>query len=95
MGHPLVEKFTPEHITKFLDYSHEETKRQLTLRSSNRWFTLAFILICLIFFGFLIVFLADQHSAILLDILKVLTGFLGGLGGGYGLKAYLDHKSED
>jgi len=34
-GHPLYEKFTPEHIDKFLDYCHKDDEYTYKLSSSK------------------------------------------------------------
>jgi hypothetical protein len=86
--HPLFHKFTPEHITKFLDYSHQDDVNLYQLEKSNRWFNLAYfvgIVICILF---LVVYLAPSQKDLLVDILKTLAVFAGGFGVGYGTKAY-------
>ncbi|MBF0464568.1 MAG: hypothetical protein HQK88_00285 [Nitrospirae bacterium] len=90
--HPIIEKFTTNHVDKFLDYSRESDKEIYKLQSSNRWFHLAYAFLILIFLVFLITFLANTNKELLSDILKILLIFVGGFGSGYGFKAYKDKK---
>ena len=90
--HPLYDKFTPEHIDKFLDYSHQDDVNAYSFQSSNRWFYLAYAILLVVFLAFLIVFLAPNHKDLLADILKILAIFGGGFGTGFGVKAYLERK---
>lgn len=90
--HPLLEKFTAGHIDKVLDYSQEDDKNEFSLRRSNRYFNLSYVIIGLSVFIFLIVFLAPQNIDLLKDILKLLVAFIGGVGSGFGLKTYLEKR---
>lgn len=85
--HPLYDKFTPEHIDKFLDYSHQDGVNAYSFQSSNRWFYLAYAILLVVFLAFLIVFLAPNHKDLLADILKILAIFGGGFGIGFGAKS--------
>ena len=91
-SHPLFDKFTDEHIHKYLDYIQRDDDFEHDLRGSNRWFYLAYTVIGVIFFGFLIVYLLPKDKALLNDILKLLIAFAGGVGSGYGLKSYIENK---
>jgi len=90
--HPLFEKFTDDHIHKYLDYTQKDDDNEFSLRSSNRWFQLVYILIALGFFSFLIIYLLPNNKALLTDIIKLFVSFAGGVGSGYGLKSYFDKK---
>lgn len=90
--HPLFEKFSDEHVHKYLDYIQRDDDHAHELRSTNRWFHLAYVIIGVVFFSFLIVYLLPIDKALLNDILKLLFTFAGGVGSGYGIKSYLDKK---
>ena len=90
--HEMIQKFTPEHIDKFLDYSHKEDENEYRLKSSDRNYNLAYIIIVVLFLLFLVVFLAKENQELLSDIIKILIGFGGGFGGGYGYRAYKEKK---
>ena len=91
-GHPLFEKFTSQHIDKWLDYLQKDDDYEYGLLSSNRFFVLAYVLIAVsVLFG-LIYLLLPADKGMLQDILKILVVFAGGLGSGFGLKSYLDKK---
>jgi hypothetical protein len=86
-GHPLFEKFTEEHITKFLEYSHQDESNEFKYKSTNRWFYLVYSIIAIDLFVFLIIFLIPQNKDLLIDLFKIFVAFIGGLGSGYGLKS--------
>jgi len=89
---PLLEKFTEEHIHKYLDYIQRDDDHEFELRSSSRWFHSFYLVLALSAFLFLVIYLAPLDKTLLSDIIKVIVSFAGGLGGGFGLKAYLDRK---
>ncbi len=91
-SHPLFEKFTEDHVDKYLDYVQRDDDNEYNLRSSNRWFSLLYTLIGVTFFGFLIVYLLPKDKVLLNDILKLLITFAGGVGSGYGLKSYIERR---
>jgi len=90
--HPLFEKFTDDHIHKYLDYIQKDDDSEFSLRSSNRWFYLLYTVLGLGFFSFLVIYLLPKDKALLDEILKLLVTFVGGLGSGYGLKVFKDMK---
>jgi len=91
-SHPIFDKFTPEHVGKFLDYSHDDDVHEYTLARENRWFYLAYVVLAIGFLVFLIVFLTPSHKDLLTDILRLLLAFAGGFGAGFGLKSYLEKR---
>ncbi len=90
--HPIFDKLTGGHVTKFLDHAHEDNKNEYELNRSNRWFRLVYVLLGMGLFLFLVVYLGQDNSDLLADIIKIAAAFLGGLGGGYGMKAHLDSR---
>lgn len=88
--HPLFEKFTPEHIDKFLEYSHKDDENNFRLHSSSKWFHLTYVALILGMLIFLIVYLTPSNKDLLVDILKIFVAFAGGFGGGFGYKSYVD-----
>lgn len=89
---PLFEKFTYEHVHKYLDYVQRDDDNLFKLRSSSRWFHCFYALLGVSSFLFLVIFLVPIDKVLLSDIIKILVSFAGGLGSGFGLKAYLDKK---
>ena len=93
--HPIFEKFEPGHVDKFLDQSHEEDMEHLRIRRSGRWFPLVYVVLFLVALGWLVVVLLPQDRDLLAEILKLGAVFLGGLGGGYGIKSYQESRRRD
>ncbi|MCK6559852.1 hypothetical protein HUU39_00785 [candidate division KSB1 bacterium] len=91
-SHPLFEKFTPQHIDKFLDYSQKEDENKYKLQSTNRWFHLVYVTLGLGSLLALIFFLAPQNQELLTEFLKLLVVFASGVGSGYGLRSYQERK---
>ena len=90
--HPLFDKFTEEHVHKYLDYIQRDDDFEHKLKGSNRWFHLGYTVLGIVFFGFLIVYLLPKDKALLNDILKLLIVFTGGVGSGYGLRSYIKNR---
>lgn len=90
--HPILEKITPEHIDKLLDNLHQDDENMFNYSKSNRLFTAVYVLIALAFFVFLIVFLLPNNKDMLIELLKLGIAFAGGMGSGFGIKAYLDKR---
>lgn len=83
---PIAGKISGEHIGKLIDYSEKDSERGFKDGISDRRYSLVYFVLSLGFLAFLIVFLSQVDKALLLDVLKVLVGFLGGLGlGAYGM----------
>lgn len=91
-SHPLFEKFTSQHIDKFLDYSQKDDDNNYRLKSTNRWFHLLYVVLGLGSLLALIFFLAPQNQELLTEFLKLLVVFASGLGSGYGLRSYQERK---
>lgn len=92
MPHPLFNKFNDEHIHKFLDYAQKDDENNFKARCSNRWFHLLYTLIGVGVFIFLFIYLLPADKDILIDVLKLIVAFVGGVGSGFGLKGFLDKK---
>jgi len=91
-GHPFLEKLTPEHINKLLDYSYQDGENQFRFKSSNRWFHLAYTILGIGSLLSLIFYLTPIDKDLLTEFLKLLIVFASGLGSGYGLKSYQEKK---
>ena len=87
-AHPLFEKFTEDHVHKYLDYIQKDDDNEFSLRSTNRWFLLMYVVLGIGLFLFLVVYLLPKDKMIFDQIVKMFVAFAGGFGGGYGLKTY-------
>jgi len=91
-GHPLYDKFTSEHIDKWLDYVQKDDDNEYKLLSTNRFFYLFYFVFGIAAFFVLVFVLLPNDKELLQDILKIIVVFAGGFGSGYGLKSYFDRK---
>jgi hypothetical protein len=90
--HPLFDKFTENHIDKYLDYIQRDDDNEFKFRSSNRWFYLFYVILGIGFFSFLVIYLLPKDKSLLEEILKLIVAYAGGVGSGYGIKSYLNKK---
>jgi hypothetical protein len=87
---PLLKKITEGHITKVLDQSETESERDFKDKASSRRYGFAaFVIVCALFV-FVTWYLTSVDKDLYRDIIKVLLGLVGGFGGGFALKGYLD-----
>lgn len=87
---PFLNKVNEEHITKVLEITDKDSQRTYDDAQSSKKYSLAYLVLSFLLFGFVIVYLADRNATLLRDILVILGVFAGGFGAGYGVKAYKD-----
>ena len=78
-SNPIAEKITSEHLTRLLENSDEQDKRDRAERKSEKNYQITFLLIGLIFLGFLIIFLKDDKE-LLYKVIIAIISFVGGFG---------------
>ena len=78
-SNPISEKITSEHISKLIENSNFQDERDRKERKSDKNYQIIFLLIGLIFIGFLIVFLKDDKE-LLYKIIIAIISFIGGFG---------------
>jgi len=87
---PIIEKLTPEHIDKTLQSAENDAERD---HKEYKWDKISGGLYALLFvalFVFLVIFLIDRKP----DMIRELIQYAAVFAGGFGLKSYLDRKSE-
>jgi len=78
-SNPISEKVTSEHISKLIENSNVQDERDRKERKSNKNYQVIFLLIGLLFLGFLIVFLKDDKDLLYKIVIAVIS-FVGGFG---------------
>lgn len=91
---PLFEKINEGHIDRILDMGAKDDEYAFKESQSNKIYNLIYLIIAAAALIFTVVFLAGKNDALLSEIFKFGAVFLGGLGGGYGWKSYLDRKKK-
>jgi hypothetical protein len=81
---PLFEKFTDEHIDKYLDYIQRDDDHEHQLRKSNRWFYLGYFMIAIFALGLAVWFLLPRDKDFLESLIQIIVLIAGGIGAGYG-----------
>lgn len=94
MQNPLISKINEKHIDKILELAEKEETNSYKDAQSSKKYGVFYFTIILLFIVFLIVFLVGRDKSLLLSILEKSAYILGGFGGGYGLKSYLDNKKK-
>jgi len=84
--HPIASKLTAEHITKMIEYSNQDSKRENEFSKRSQVFNVIYLLLGIGVLVFALIFLADNED-LLKDILLGALAFAGGIGTGYGYKA--------
>lgn len=90
--HPVFDKMTPEHVTMFLEHSHEHERDNYKYKKSDRWFFLVYFMLVIGIFMFLTVYLLPNDRDLYMEILKLVGAVAVGGFGGYGVKAWLDQR---
>ncbi|MEO8398278.1 MAG: hypothetical protein ABI550_00540 [Ignavibacteriaceae bacterium] len=86
LTHPLFDKFNSDHVTKFLEGIQTETGNEYKLKNTNRFFYLAYALLAIGVFIFLIAYLLPKDRGLLVTILQITVIFGAGFGSGYGIR---------
>jgi len=90
--HPIYEKITSEHITKLIDTSDKDSERGLKDTSQRRRYSMLFALLIAAVFVFLVIYLRTSDPELLKSLIGYLIVFAGGMGAGYGYKAWRDKE---
>jgi hypothetical protein len=85
---PFESKINEKHIDKILDIKEKYDDNIFRDTQSSRKFHLVYILIGVSLFVFLTLFLVGNDSELFKDIIKLFIAFVGGVGIGYGFRAY-------
>jgi hypothetical protein len=90
--HPFQGGINAEHLTKLIEHEEHNEQRAFEdverLRKHTTWRLVIFSLL----FVFVVAFIGFTNPSMLIQVLEGLALFAGGVGGGLGLKSYLDRK---
>lgn len=91
---PVLNKITGSHIDKILDSSEKDEQRAFDSSKGERLYRLAYVLIAVGFLVFLTVYLTQVDKQLYENALKIIVGFLGGLGTGFGISRATSKKKK-
>lgn len=94
MPNPIMSKVNGEHIDKMLDIAKESDKYDFDDNQSSKLYNLIYVVLGILFFIFLVIYLAKENPDLFVEILKIVVLIGGGFGGGYGYKSYLNRKND-
>ncbi len=89
---PISEKINEKHIQKILEIAEKDDERSFKDLKESRKYTLLYILVFAVLFIFTTVFLVGSDKDLYKEIIKLFSVFMGGLGGGFGIKSYMDRN---
>jgi hypothetical protein len=92
--HPITKKINEAHIDKLLDQSEADSTREFKDRTSSRRYSFAAFVVVCVLFVFLTYYLTTVDKDLYRDVVKVLIGLVGGFGGGFAFKGYLDRDKD-
>lgn len=83
LPHPLMEKITPEHVSKIIESGDKENERAFQEQREGRHQNLIIFIITVVGLLALIVFLVImKENGLLLNLVIAILGFAGGIGVG-------------
>lgn len=94
MPNPIASKINEKHIDTILEHAERDEERQFKSSIHQKFFVGFIIVVFVGLFVFLTMWLSDSNRDLYMDIVKIVISFLGGLGSGYGIKAYRDRDKE-
>jgi hypothetical protein len=94
LPNPIASKINEKHIDTVLENSEKDSEREFKSGIHQKYFSAFIIIVFVGLFIFLTIWLSEKNKDLYMDILKIVIGFLGGFGSGYGIKAYRD-KNKD
>jgi len=94
LPNPLHDKITDKHISQILSIAEKEEDNSYKDAQSSKKYSLVYYISSIVFLVFLIIYLSDKNSSLLLNIIEKATYIFGGGGLGFGLKAYFDNKKQ-
>ena len=92
LQNPLARKITPEHISRIIDLSEKDSTNAYKDTRASRRFAFGYVLIFVGLFVFLTIFLTPLDKDLYQSIITFLLTFLAGVGGGFGVKSYMDRN---
>jgi hypothetical protein len=93
LPNPVLAKVTPEHISRILDISEQDSERSFKDAQHARLFTAFYVLLFVIALGTLVWYLVPMDKALFLDVFKVFVAFAGDFGSGFGIRSRIDRRS--
>ncbi len=92
----ISDKIDNKAISAIIELNTKDQEYKYKDRESDRKYNFFYFVIGVFVFIFIIVFftysLLDNHPKVYEDLIKYAIAFIGGLGSGWGLKAYRDSK---
>lgn len=94
ISNPVFSKITEEHISRIIEIGNKEEDNSYKDSQSNKFYNFLYFIVGIALFVFLIVYLGKENKDLFLEVLKIGIAIVGGFGGGFGYKTYLERKNK-
>lgn len=81
-----------DHLTNIIKSMDRSAELELSSSQQARWTNLLYLIVVLVFAGFALWLLKDSNPDLLRDLIAIVASLAGGLGAGYGIKAWAEQK---
>lgn len=81
-----------DHLTHLIKSMDRSAELELSSAQQARWTNLLYLIVVLVFAGFALWLLKDSNPDLLRDLIAIVASLAGGLGAGYGIKAWAEQK---
>jgi len=81
-----------DHLTNIIKSMDRSANLELVSAQQARWTNLLYLIVVLVFAGFALWLLKDSNPDLLRDLIAIVASLAGGLGAGYGIKAWAEQK---
>jgi hypothetical protein len=81
-----------DHLTNLIESMDRSAELELRSTQQARWTNLLYLIVVLVFAGFALWLLKDSNPDLLRDLIAIVASLAGGLGAGYGIKAWAEQK---
>jgi hypothetical protein len=83
-----------DHLTNLIKSMDRSAELELRSAQQARWTNLVYLIVVLVFAGFALWLLKDSNPDLLRDLIAIVASLAGGLGAGYGIKAWAEQKRQ-
>ena len=90
----IEKNLNSDHVTSLIEERRLKTELDGKATTLARWTNLLILIVVLVFAGFALWLLGDSNPELVSDLLTHVIALAGGLGAGYGYKAWRDQSGE-
>ena len=92
MATAIAKVLDGNHLTDLIQSMGRGEELELSSVQRARWTNLLYLVVVLVFAGFAMWLLRDSNPDLLKDLIAIVASLAGGLGAGYGIKAWTEQR---